>query len=64
MRVVFHLNVFGRGQSARELTLVLFPLHTCTTQEMLKKPKHIVAILDCGPMMDDCNKLTDGGDYY
>jgi hypothetical protein len=34
------------------------------SKEMIDKPKNIVAILDCGPFSDDCNKLQDGGDYY
>jgi hypothetical protein len=33
-------------------------------EEKLAEPKHSIAILDCGPMMNDCNKLQDGGGYY
>lgn len=38
--------------------------HYSARKDLLEKPKNIVAILDCGPMADDCNELQDGGDYY
>ena len=38
--------------------------HVGLTKDLLDKPKNIVAILDCGPMADDCNTLQDGGDSY
>ena len=34
------------------------------SKEVVDKPKKAIAILDCGPMMNDCNKLQDGGDYF
>ena len=59
-KLIWSTNMFAVLLATR----LNFEDHVGLTKDLLEKPKNIVAILDCGPMADDCNELQDGGDYY
>ncbi|EKX39897.1 hypothetical protein GUITHDRAFT_154258 [Guillardia theta CCMP2712] len=35
-----------------------------TVNDMIEGKKNPIRILDCGPMLENCNPSSDGGDYY